>query len=209
MAPKKRALAQPKPRRREDPAVRKAQILSAARTCFANSGFKATTVDDIARQAGVSVGLLYRIFGSKTEIVEAIILEQVEAQIAQAFEIISASPKGVDRAKILQSFKAASLDWQQLALTFEMAAEACRDQKLRAFMQSRRAVLYVTLMDRLTASGMDRKTAERRFAELDLLGAIGSGAVIQGLAAPEMSVVQTVKGAFRAMGRSARKGADG
>lgn len=202
----KRPAAPPQRRRREDPSVRKAQILSAARTCFAGSGFKATTVDDIAGEAGVSVGLLYRIFGSKTAIVEAIILEHVEAQIAEAFEIISTSPKsGIDRAKILRSFEGASLDLQQLALTFEMAAEACRNQALREFMQSRRAELHAKLMQRLVESGVDAKTAEQRFAELDLVGAIGSGAVIQGLSSSEMSVGQTVRSVFEAIERGTRR----
>lgn len=195
-----------KQRRREYPSVRKAQILGAARTCFANSGFKATKVDDIAGEAGVSVGLLYRIFGSKNAIVEAIILEQVEAQIAQAFELITSSPEtGVDRAKALRGFDGSSLDLQQLALTFEMAAEACRNQPLREFMQNRRTELYLEVIDRLTASGMDRDSAEEKFAELDLIGAIGSGAVIQGLSSREMSVARTVETVFESMDRSARK----
>lgn len=208
MAAPKRPLG--KQRRREEPSVRRAQILNAARRCFATSGFKATTVDDIAVEAGVSVGLLYRIFGSKTAIVEAIILEQVEEQIAQAFEIISTSPKsGIDRAKVIRTFEGASLDLQQLALTFEMAAEACRNQPLREFMQSRRAELYLTLIDRLTASGMDRKTAERMFAELDLVGAIGSGAIIQSLANAKMSVFQSIEAVFRSIDRASRKRSDG
>src|SRR5262249_59083253 len=114
MAVKQRPVARPKQRRREDPAVRRAQILSAARRCFASSGFKATTVDDIAVEAGVSVGLLYRIFGSKTAIVEAMILEQVEEQLAHAFEIISTSPKsGIDRAKALWGYEDDTLDMQK------------------------------------------------------------------------------------------------
>jgi len=210
MAVTKRPVAQGRQRRREDPSVRRAQILSAARTCFANAGLKATTVDDIAGEAGVSVGLLYRIFGSKTAIVEAIILDQVEAQIAHAFEIISTSPKaGIDRAKALRGFEGASLDLQQLALTFEMAAEACRNQPLREFMQSRRAELSSKLMDRLTASGMDRKAAERKLAELDLVGAIASGAVIQGLANAKMSVSKTVETVFRSIDRGGRKRPEG
>lgn len=206
MAVRRRPVDQGKARRREEPSVRRAQILSAARTCFANAGFKATTVDDIAMEAGVSVGLLYRIFGSKTAITEAIILEQVEAQIAQAHDIISASPKtGIDRTKILGAFKE-SLDLQQLALTFEIAAEACRNPTLREFMQSRRAELYSTLLDRLTEGGMDKKTAERMFAELDLIGAIGSGAVIQSLSNAKMSAFQNVEAVFRSIDRGARKG---
>jgi AcrR family transcriptional regulator len=195
-----------KQRRREEPSVRRGQILSAARACFAASGFKATTVDDIAAEAGVSVGLLYRIFGAKTAIVEAIILEQVEEQIEAAFDLISTSPKsGIDRAKALAGFDDASLDFQQLALTFEMAAEICRNQTLREFMQARRAALHATVIERLAEAGLDRKTAEQKFAELDLIGAIASGAVIQGLASAKMSVAKTVDAALRSIDRGARK----
>lgn len=198
-----------KQRRREAPSVRKVQILSAARTCFATSGFKATTVDDIAVEAGVSVGLLYRIFGSKNAIVEAIILEQVEAQIAEAFEIISSSPEiGIDRAKALRGFDGASLDLQQLALTFEMAAEMCRNNSLREFMQNRRSELYAEVINRLTASGMDRDTAEKKFAELDLIGAIGSGVVIQSLSSREMRISHTVETVFKSIERGSRKKPD-
>ena len=206
MAVTQRPVARGKQRRREEPSVRRAQILSAARRCFANAGFKATTVDHIAADAGVSVGLLYRFFVSKTAIVEAIILEQVEAQLAQAFEIISTSPKsGIDRAMVLESFEGESLDLQKLALTFEIAAEACRNQDLRTFMQSRRSELYSVLIDRLKESGMDPKTAKRMFAEFDLVGALASGAVIQSLANAKMSVLQNIEAVFRSLDRGSRK----
>jgi AcrR family transcriptional regulator len=209
MAVRKRTVPQPKLRRREEPAVRRAQILRASRTCFANAGFNATTVDDIAAEAGVSVGLLYRVFGSKTAIIEAIILDQVEEQIEQAFEIISTSPaSGIDRTKVIKSFEDASQDMQSLALTFEIAAEACRNAQLRAFMQSRRAKLYATLLERLTEAGMSRKTAERMFAELDLVGAIGSGALVQSLSSTKTKAFANIEAVFRAADRGAKKRSD-
>lgn len=191
---------QAKSRRRQPPSVRREQILTAARLCFANSGFKATSVDDIAVEAGVSVGLLYRIFGSKTAIVEAIILEQVEAQLVQAFDIISSSPTtGIDQAKVLKSFEAEAADMQKLALTFEMAAEACRNQPLREFMQKRRAELYAALLERLVEGGIDRKTAEHLFVELDVVGALASGAVIQSITSSQTSALESIASVFRAV----------
>lgn len=209
MAVPKKQTAPTKQRRREEPSVRRAQILTAARTCFASSGFKATTVDDIAVEAGVSVGLLYRLFDSKTAIVEAIILEQVEAQLEQAFDLISTSTKGhIDRAKVLGNFEQDSVDLQKLALTFEMAAEACRNQKLRVFMQKRRAEIYEALIERLAESGRDRKTAERMFVELDLVGAIASGAVIQSITSSQRSALQNIEAVFKAIDRGARPPSD-
>jgi AcrR family transcriptional regulator len=186
-----------KPRRREAPAVRRAQILTAARTCFAQAGFKTTSVDDIAEEAGVSVGLLYRLFASKTAIIEAIIADQIEAQIAQAYEIIAASPNtGIDRAKVLRILGETSFDLQSLALTFEIAAEACRDPALRSFMQNRRATLYDQLIARLTRGGRSAKTAARMFAELEVIGAVASGAVIQSLSNPGRSVSEAIRATF-------------
>ena len=148
----------------------------------------------------MSVGLLYRIFGSKTAIVEAIILEQVEAQLVQAFDIISSSPTtGIDQAKVLKSFEAEAADMQKLALTFEMAAEACRNQPLREFMQKRRAELYAALLERLVEGGIDRKTAEHLFVELDVVGALASGAVIQSITSSQTSALESIASVFRAV----------
>ena len=46
-------------------AARHAQILEAARWCFLNFGFSKTSLEDIARRAGISRSLLYRSFKDK------------------------------------------------------------------------------------------------------------------------------------------------
>jgi AcrR family transcriptional regulator len=48
----------------------KADILSAARTVFANSGYDSVGVRDIAAVAGVNAALIIRYFGSKEELFE-------------------------------------------------------------------------------------------------------------------------------------------
>lgn len=47
----------------------RAQIVAAARRCFARDGFHQTSMPDIAAEAGVSVGAPYRYFASKEEII--------------------------------------------------------------------------------------------------------------------------------------------
>ncbi|MER1967237.1 helix-turn-helix domain-containing protein [Castellaniella sp. GW247-6E4] len=46
-------------------AARYAQIIEAARWCFLNFGFSKTSLEDIARRAGISRSLLYRSFKDK------------------------------------------------------------------------------------------------------------------------------------------------
>lgn len=193
-------VASKRPRRREKPAVRRAQIMNAARTCFANSGIQATTVDHIAVEAGVSVGLLYRVFGSKGAIIEAMIVEDVEDQIAQAFRIISTSPpSGIDRAAVLGGLRQDALDLQKIALMFEMAAEACRNQALRAFIRERRVQLHSALVADLVADGLDKNRAEKMFAELELIGTVVSGAIIQGVTNWDATVRDSVDAALRSL----------
>jgi AcrR family transcriptional regulator len=50
----------------------RAQIVAAARRCFARDGFHQTSMPDIAAEAGVSVGAPYRYFAGKEEIIREI-----------------------------------------------------------------------------------------------------------------------------------------
>ena len=51
--------------------ARQEQILEAALDCFANQGFKETSIDDICQSAGISHGAFYRYFSNKEDVVEA------------------------------------------------------------------------------------------------------------------------------------------
>ena len=53
----------------ETQAARRAHILDAAERCFARTGFHATTMNDICREAVVSAGALYIYFASKEELI--------------------------------------------------------------------------------------------------------------------------------------------
>ena len=52
--------------------ARREQILAAARACFLRNGLHNTSMQDLIREAGLSVGAVYRYFKSKNEIVNAI-----------------------------------------------------------------------------------------------------------------------------------------
>lgn len=65
-----------------DPATppdRHQQILEAAMACFARRGFHQTTMHDISEAAGISVGLIYRYFDSK----EQVIATMAESHLAE------------------------------------------------------------------------------------------------------------------------------
>lgn len=69
---------QPAPRgadqgRRLPRAERREQILSAATRAFGRAGFAATSLDDVAAEAGISRVILYRHFDSKTDMYRAVL----------------------------------------------------------------------------------------------------------------------------------------
>jgi AcrR family transcriptional regulator len=60
----------------ERKAERRAQIVAAARNCFARSGFHNTTLQDVFAEAGLSAGGVYNYFQSKDELMLAIAEER-------------------------------------------------------------------------------------------------------------------------------------
>src|SRR6478735_5598301 len=59
------------PRRGEQAAQTRALVLEAARDLFAEHGWAATGMRDVAASAGVAVETIYANFGSKTELLKA------------------------------------------------------------------------------------------------------------------------------------------
>ncbi len=57
--------------------LRRQAILTAAEEVFLGKGYQLATVDDIAVRSGLSVGALYRYFGSKSEILLTLMQERL------------------------------------------------------------------------------------------------------------------------------------
>jgi AcrR family transcriptional regulator len=72
-------------------AARRQQILEAASTCFLRNGFHNTSMQDVIGEAGLSVGAVYRYFGSKNEIIAAI-ADQYSGQVSAALAELAADP---------------------------------------------------------------------------------------------------------------------
>lgn len=71
---------------------RSAEILSRVRIAFAEKGFDGTSMQDLARAAGMSAGNFYRYFPSKAALVEALIAHDL-AEMAADFEQVLAAPR--------------------------------------------------------------------------------------------------------------------
>lgn len=78
---------------RKDAERNRERIIAAARKVFAEIGVHAP-VEEIAKEAGVGVGTLYRRFPDRTELVEAVFVERVEQYLTIAQECMAIEDTG-------------------------------------------------------------------------------------------------------------------
>ncbi len=79
------AVAKPRWRRRKN--ARPEEIISAALEVFADRGFAATKLEDVARRAGVTKGTIYLYFENKEALFKALIRQTIVPVIAQGEEL--------------------------------------------------------------------------------------------------------------------------
>jgi AcrR family transcriptional regulator len=75
---------------RADARRNRALLLAAALAAFTECGADDTSLEEIARRAGVGIGTLYRHFPSRQALLEAVYADQVEALCTQASDLLTA-----------------------------------------------------------------------------------------------------------------------
>lgn len=116
--------AEPSAGKRADAVTNRARLLEAALVVFARSGFD-LEVHDIASQAGVGVGTLYRHFGNREELLRAIItaiVEEAQTRIRAAIQ-----PHADDPRAALFALVSAGLSVQQ---EYQSIFSVVRDPRL-------------------------------------------------------------------------------
>src|SRR3984893_12536216 len=73
---------------------REARLLDAAARLFARFGFDKTSIDEIARAAGVSKGAVYLHWPSKDALFEATLIRESEHLLDEVLERVEADPLG-------------------------------------------------------------------------------------------------------------------
>jgi len=104
------------PVRRLARAERRQQILDAATRAFARTGFAATSLDDIAAEAGVSHVILYRHFASKADLYRAV-LDRACTRLSE-----TVGTDEFDDSAIPNLLRAAAADPNAFRLLFRHAA---------------------------------------------------------------------------------------
>jgi AcrR family transcriptional regulator len=119
-------MAKPLPRWRRRKDDRPSEILAAAIDCFAERGFAATRLDDIAKRAGVTRGTLYLYFQSKEELFKAVIRQRLVPILVQGEALIAddREPTAEILRRLLHFFPQAVLGTSLSAIPKLIIAEA-------------------------------------------------------------------------------------
>ena len=83
--------------------ARRDQILEAAGVVFGRMGFEATRMDDVAKEAGIAKGLLYKHFTSKDALFRALVDRQGETHAAALRSALAEPEVGGDPADALRT----------------------------------------------------------------------------------------------------------
>ncbi|MEU1165562.1 TetR/AcrR family transcriptional regulator [Streptomyces sp. NPDC005921] len=117
MATKQTAPGGARPVKRMRRLERRAQILDAATRAFARAGFAATSLDDIAAEAGLTHVMLYRHFESKADMYRSV-LDRACGRLAE-----SVGGDTFDEDSLPALIRAASADPDAFRLLFRHAAK--------------------------------------------------------------------------------------
>ncbi|HQE06718.1 TetR/AcrR family transcriptional regulator [Thermomonas sp.] len=105
-APRKKATSAPRKRAPGRPAAdapdQRASVLDAALACFVRQGIGATSLRDIAREAGVTPALLHYYFGDKPQLQAAVVEERLMPVMAMLREPLQQA--GDDVAALIAGF---------------------------------------------------------------------------------------------------------
>ncbi len=118
----------------EEIALRRREIVEAARRCFIRSGFHQTTTDEICREASITPGGLYHYFANKEELIKAVIQYAAAGALQMVHEAAEKEPDPRSALRRMGAFFLQAFfepDFENIArLDLETWSEALRNPGL-------------------------------------------------------------------------------
>jgi AcrR family transcriptional regulator len=114
---------------------RRAQILQAAMDCFARQGYHATSMDDVVRESGLSVGAIYSYFPSKEDLFLALSDDRSKQHLAHLNELFRSPGPMTEKTQAAVDYFFAILSDELLKLArvnVEFMSEAAKSERVKA-----------------------------------------------------------------------------
>jgi AcrR family transcriptional regulator len=176
--------------RDEQKALTRRRLIDGAEAVFARSGFHGASVEEVAREAGVTTGALYSNFAGKEDLFLALFEERIAADVSDYSQIVA------EGATLEEQARGAGDRWMAILeerpayfpLLIEFWAYAIREPLLRERLAERFAALRAASA-RLALEGAERQgyspDAEASGLVGLLINALGNGLALEKLADPD------------------------
>jgi AcrR family transcriptional regulator len=162
---------------RKSKAERRAEILDAALSVFAEQGLHGASTEDIARRAGISQPYVFRLFGTKKELFKAVVARCFRETL-QAFRQAADGARGEEALQAIGQRYRTALETNRLYLLVQMQAYvACEDPEICEVVRTGYGDL-VAYVERV--SGADSATVSAFFAKGMLMNVLAAMQVQDG-----------------------------
>jgi TetR/AcrR family transcriptional regulator, repressor for uid operon len=146
---------------------RREQILNAAMICFAKHGFHQATMHDISAEAGVSVGLIYRYFENKDDVISAMAARHKQ-EISEVFERARKAPSLLEALEVLFTAGCCENAPQvEAAFVVDIYAEGNRNPRVAELIRDVEETMTKGVTD-LIARAPERKNARHGLSPREL-----------------------------------------
>ena len=149
----------------------KQRILENSLELFAEKGFKGTSINDIAKAAGVSKGLAYNYFESKNDLMFAV-LRLIEYELGMLMDVLSKAEDPYEKLKLMISLTIEMLQkdskFWTLYMNFAFQSEVANEAK--SVLQNTLHGAFETIENIFTQIGIENPAEESK-----ILGSILDG----------------------------------
>ncbi len=152
----------PPPRRARRKQARPGEIVQAALASFAERGFAATRLEDVAAAAGISKGTIYLYFPTKEDLFRAVVRQAVLPNVAAAeAELVAHTGSSGDLLRLLAERFLALLDSDLTAIPKLVVAESGNFPAIAQFYADTVLRRAFALVETVLARGMERREFRR------------------------------------------------
>jgi AcrR family transcriptional regulator len=179
------------------------RIVEAMRASVAARGISGSTFDHVAREAGVSRGLLHYYFGTKERLLVEVVRRECDVQCHQLERAVSAATSVEELlASLVQSFEAFIGGGSSgLVTLFEILTLAQRNQEIAAELaeMGRQVRLHLAALLREKADGGVLSLAVDPEVTAGLLLALADGLTVRMMSEPELDIAPQLELAVAAV----------
>jgi AcrR family transcriptional regulator len=159
------------PRIVKKPEERKSEIIATARQLFQIKEYEMTTMQDVMDQLGIAKGTIYHYFKSKEELLEAVVENMVEEDIARKRRLINEMPgNALDKIRALVEMNSLADNDEVILGHLHQPGNMGMHTRLLAITLIKEAPLYAELIHQGCEQGLFQTDAPLECAEFVLSG---------------------------------------